>query len=420
MRRKSEFTGLSGYHFLAMVRRGFFYTFLMLYLRERLELPVTMVALIGAVNAIASTLGQLLVWGRYSDRKNLRAKLMILGEFIAGLGYLATFAVYRLTLHEVSPEATLILVIVCLGTIEFFWSMTDVGFRAAVAQVTTTGNRGRFLGMIELIGLLGVGAGLMLAGELYENGDGFENGNLWFLASGFILAGVPLIKLTLSHLDKVTIGDGGNGPGGRLSPDYRRYMAALTVAVIGLWCFQQNHSYFVRLPDTAAADDRALSIIRTCFWVTGGLTALLAGMFLDRVGARRAYLWSLLCCALVPISFVATSSVLFAIVSLSLFGIFLVSFRTASYALAAEMAPPESRGRYFAVYNAVMSSGWGLAALVLGGPVADLLMARGHGDKNAYATTFVIGAALGGVGLILFVLFVRSGRDETPRAPEGD
>lgn len=420
MRRKSEFTGLSGYHFLAMVRRGFFYTFLMLYLRERLRLPVTSVALIGAVNAVCSTLGQMLVWGRYSDRRNFRAKLMVLGEFIAGLGYLGTYAVYRLTLHEVSAGTTLLLVLICLGTIEFFWSMTDVGFRAAVAQVTTTGNRGRYLGMIELIGLLGLGAGLMLAGKLYENGEGFENGSLWFLASGFILAGVPLIRLTLSHLDLVVVGDGGLGPARSLSPDYRRYMATLTVAVIGIWCFQQNHTYFVRLPETAAAGDSALSIIRTCFWVSGGLTALAAGAFLDRVGARRAYLWSLLLCALVPLSFVFTSSVLFAIVSLSAFGIVLTSFRTASYALAAEMAPPESRGRYFAVYNAVMSSGWGLAALVLGGPVADILMARGHGDRFAYSATFVIGAALGAVGLILFVLFVRSGRDAAPRAPAGE
>jgi MFS family permease len=416
--RWAEFTGLSGYNFLAMVRRGFFYTFLMLYLRERLELPVTAVALIGAVNAISSTLGQLLVWGRYSDRKNLRARLMVLGEFIAGLGYLLTFALYRVTLDHVSPTTTLTLILVCLGTIEFFWSMTDVGFRAAIAQVTQTGNRGRFLGLIELVGLLGVGAGLLLAGELYDNGDGFENGHLWFLASGFILAGVPLIKMTLSHLDRVTVGNGDDGLGGRLTSDYRRYMAALAVAVVGLWCFQQNHSYFVRLADTAAADDRELSFIRTAFWVTGGLTALLAGVVLDRIGARRSYLWSLFLCALVPLSFLFTESVLFAVVSLSLFGIFLVSFRTASYALAADLAPPESRGRYFAVYNAVMSMGWGLAALLLGGPVADLLMARGQSDRDAYAATFIIGAALGGVGLILFLLFVRRGSGGPPPAPE--
>ncbi len=418
MPRKSEFTGLSGYHFLAMVRRGFFYTFLLLYLRERLRLPVTSVALIGAVNAISSTLGQLLVWGRYSDRKNLRAKLMILGEFIAGLGYLLTFALYRVTLHEVSPTVTLILILVCLGTIEFFWSMTDVGFRAAIAQVTSTGNRGRFLGLIELVGLLGVGAGLLLAGELYDNGDGFENGHLWFLASGFILAGVPLIKITLSHLDRVALGGSDDENGGRLTPDYRRYMAALAVAVVGLWCFQQNHSYFVRLADTAAAGDRELSFIRTAFWVTGGLTALLAGAVLDRVGARRAYIGSLFFSILIPLSFVFTTSVQFAVVSLSIFGMFLVSFRTASYALAAELAPPESRGRYFAVYNAVMSAGWGLAALLIGGPVADFLMARGHSDRDAYSATFITGTILGGVGLILFLVFVRSGRAGTLPARE--
>jgi hypothetical protein len=47
-------------------------------------------------------------------------------------------------------------------------------------------------------------------------------------------------------------------------------------------------------------------------------------------------------------------------------------------------------------------------------------VARGHGDRFAYSATFVAGAALGGAGLLLFVLYVRTGRGGRPRAGAGD
>ncbi|MEN8152000.1 MAG: MFS transporter, partial [Planctomycetota bacterium] len=267
------------------------------------------------------------------------------------------------------------------------------------------GNRGRFLGVMDFTGLIGLGLGLLLAGELYDGGRGFENGHLWFLAAGFILAGVPLIKLTLMHLDKVGPANGNGNGQGRMSPEFLRYMFVLVVAILGLWCFQQNHTFFVRLPETAAASDRELSIIRTAFWVTAGLAAPLAGRWIDRTGARRSYLLSLLVASLIPLSFLATTSVLFAAVSLAAFGAVLTAVRNSSYAVAAELTPDESRGRHFAVYNAVMSMGWGIAALAIGGPLADALIASGRTAAEGYGATFVAGSALGlvGLGLALFI-----------------
>ncbi|MHC4861668.1 MAG: MFS transporter, partial [Planctomycetota bacterium] len=354
-RRIAEYTGLAGYNFLAMVRRGFFYTFLLVYLREELSLPVSLIALIGATNAVTSTLGQLLVWGRLSDRTDRRAALMFTGELVAGVGYLATYLVFRLSLGSVPAVATAGLIILCLGVIEFFWSMTDVGFRAAIAQVTTTANRGSFLGTLELIGLVGMGGGLFLAGHLYQGGRGFENGALWFLAAGFILAGVPLIAATLMHIDRDRVNDSATAARAPFAPAFRRYMLALAVAVLGTWSFLQIHSFFVRLPDTAGASDLELSWIRFAFWVTGGLAAPLMGRLVDRAGSRRVYTWSLLACALLPLTFLATRSVPYAALTLAAYGAAFTGFRTASYTLTAELTPEEARGRHFALYNVVMS-----------------------------------------------------------------
>lgn len=394
--------GLGGYNFLAMTRRGFFYTFLLVYLRERLQLPVTLVALIGAANATMSTIGQLFFWGRLSDRTDRRAGLMVRGELLAAAGYLGTFAVYRLSLGHVPTVATAGLVIACLGTTEFFWSMTDVGYRAAIAQVTTRADRGRFLGRIELIGLLGTAAGLFIAGKIYDGGAGFEDGRIWFLATGFILAGVPLVKVTLSHLDGVRGAGSAPPPSGPLAPDFSRYMWALGVAVIGLMSFLQIHSFFVRLPDVAAADDEALSRIRIVFWAAGGLFAPIAGRLIDGLSARRAYVGFLLASSLLVLAFPPTRSELWAAISLGIYGACFTAFRTASYAVAAELTPADSPGRHFAVYNVVMSLGWGFAAVAVAGPTADLAHALGASSRAAYSASFLAGGALGLIGLGLF------------------
>jgi MFS family permease len=404
-RAHAEVAGLAGYNFLAMLRRGFFYTFLIVYLREKLGLSVSFTALIGAANAVTSTLGQVLLWGRRSDRLDRRAGLMVTGELIAGLGYLATFALFRVTLHRVSPFATTMIVVGCLATIELFWSMTDVGFRAAIAQVTHAGNRGRFLGKLDFIGLGGLGLGLLLAGYLYRDGRGIEDGSIWLLAAGCILAGVPLIRATLLHLDGIVLGEAGPpANGGRPDRAFLRAMAVLAVPVLGLWSFQGIHTFFIRLSDTAAASDRDLSLIRMVFWLAGGLLAPLAGTLVDRFGSRRTYALALLACSGIALAFLPTRSVLYAAATLAAFGAALTLFRTASYALTAELTPASARGRCFALYNAVMSLGWGVSGLLIGGPVADLSIRAGASVRAAYGASFVVGAGLGLAGLAVFLV----------------
>jgi len=328
---------------------------------------------------------------------------MFTGELIAGVGYLGTYVVFLTALGRLPPFATAGLVIVCLGIIEFFWSMTDVGFRAAIAIVTTDANRGRFMGALELIGLGGMGGGLFLAGHLYKEGRGFENGALWFLAAGFILAGVPLIAVTLMHLDRSRLAEPDSAPSTPFEPAFRRYMLALAVAVLGAWSFLQIHSFFVRLPGTAAASDEELSWIRFAFWVTGAVAAPVAGSLVDRVGSRRVYAWSLLACALVPVSFLATRSVVYAALTLGVYGAAFTAFRTASYTLAAELTPERSRGRHFALYNVVMSLGWGVSAVVVGGPVADIGERISGSARTGYSASFVVGGAVALIGLLLFL-----------------
>ena len=101
------------------------------------------------------------------------------------------------------------------------------------------------------------------------------------------------MAVTLRHLDGVGL-SGGNGDAPiRIDRGFLRYMVVLGVAVLGLWCFQQVHTFFIRLPDTAAASDEGLSHVRMVFWIVSGLAALPVGLVMDKLGAHRTYAWSL-------------------------------------------------------------------------------------------------------------------------------
>jgi MFS family permease len=249
-----------------------------------------------------------------------------------------------------------------------------------------------------------MGSGLFLAGRLYDGGRGFEKGALWVMAASFILAGVPLIASTLMHLDRTGDAPTAEVPhSGRIDPAFRRYMIALAVAVLGSWSFLHIHSFFVRLPDTAAASDLGLSWVRFAFWTAGGVAAPLLGIVLDRVGAGRVYAVSLLACGLIPLSFLPTTSVPYAALTMAIYGAAFAGIRNASYAVAAERTPPGARGRHFALYNAVLSLGWGAAAVVVGGPVADVAERISGSVRVGYGASFVAGGAVTLLGLALYL-----------------
>jgi hypothetical protein len=87
---KKIFVNLGIFQFLTFLRRGIFYTFMINYLYMLMH-AVTSTAALGTFDMIASALGQNLLWGRICDRFKVRAKLIIIGESIAGFTYIIVF-----------------------------------------------------------------------------------------------------------------------------------------------------------------------------------------------------------------------------------------------------------------------------------------------------------------------------------------
>jgi hypothetical protein len=176
--RKAVFLNLGLFQFLSFVRRGVFYTFMINYLHDLMQ-TVTFTALLGSLNAAASMLGQNLLWGKIADRRKLTAGLIIAGETIAAVAYFVVYLVHKSLIDSQSNFAAGMSLILGLSFLEFFWSMSDVGWAALLTNVTTTKTRGGIVGTLNFIASLGRMIGINFAGSLYNGGEGFRQGTIF-------------------------------------------------------------------------------------------------------------------------------------------------------------------------------------------------------------------------------------------------
>jgi len=180
------FFGLSSFQILAMFRRGLFYTYLSIYLRDFLGLSVTETTLFASLPMIVNSLCQLFLWGLISDKYQLRRTLVIIGEISAGFSTLFVFFAHRL---EANPLVAGWIIIIGLSGVEFFWSMSNTGWSALISDLYEYETRQKVQGQLASIGGLGRIIGILIGGALYDGftllypGWGFYEGILFFIAA---------------------------------------------------------------------------------------------------------------------------------------------------------------------------------------------------------------------------------------------
>jgi Na+/melibiose symporter-like transporter len=192
---KGKFFNLSVFEFLTFLRRGVFYTFMINYLYLLMG-TVTSTATLGTLNMIGSSIGQNLLWGRICDRYRLRTKLIIAGETIAALAYIVVFSVHKSLISAGNNFGAGLTIIFGLSILEFFWSMSDVGWAALLTDITTRQTRGRTVGILNSIASLGRMVGILFAGFLYNDGEGFKNGTIFYIVTILLFTGALLMTIT--------------------------------------------------------------------------------------------------------------------------------------------------------------------------------------------------------------------------------
>jgi MFS family permease len=410
--QKGIFLNLTLFQFLSFVRRGVFYTFMINYLFTLMQ-TVTSTTLLGTLNMAASALGQNLLWGKIEDRHKFRAKLVIAGESTAAVGYVIVYITHRTLLDNQSNLLAGISLIVGLSTLEFFWSMSDVGWAALLTDVTTTETRGRTVGALSFIASLGRMIGILFAGLLYANGDGFRQGTLFYIVTAFLLASTMIMWIT-SRSAKTQIRKPTKVPSPADTNEkittldkeqtYKWFLTSLVIIVIGASCIGQVFLLYLKLPQGLNATDPEMSLALTAWTIGGMTTSLLSGWLADKIGRIKVLLIGLTLAILTPLFLGSASNILTIAVVYGLNGVSFWTIQTAGFALAADLIHQDRLGKLFSRYNTVMALSWGPAGLLVGGPLADLQTQQLKlSAYTAYVNTFYASSIIVAIGTFVFI-----------------
>ncbi|MHA2426318.1 MAG: MFS transporter, partial [Candidatus Thorarchaeota archaeon] len=201
-----EFSGLSTFQFLLFFRRNIVYTFLAIYLRS-LGLSTTEVTLMASVGMIANAGTQALVWGKALDKYQKPVEFVSYGEFLAGVGHIFMVFGYQFFLGTSQLYAAGYVIILAMGIIEVFWSMSNVGWSALVSELTELDERKKIMGQFSIIGGFGGIAGAYVGGLLFDNGVGFSNGSIFFIAAFAMIISSIIVIFSVRIKDSLGSGD---------------------------------------------------------------------------------------------------------------------------------------------------------------------------------------------------------------------
>ena len=413
--QKNIIVNLSLFQFLSFVRRGIFYTFMINYLFNLMQ-TATSTTLLGTLNMVASALGQNLLWGKIADRYRLRAKLLIAGESIAAATYLIVFLIHKSLIDNQANFAAGLSLIFGLSFLEFFWSMSDVGWAALLTDVTTTKTRGGIVGTLNFIASLGRMIGINIAGFLYNNGEGFRQGTIFYIVITMLVASATIMwitsmyeKKTNAKTEKRTIQNSlkKNGVSSNNREIYKWFLTSLIVIVVGAACINQIFLIFLGLPEGLNMSAPEMSFILTAWTLGGMLTSLLSGWLADRIGRATVLITGLILATITPLFYGSASNVLTMALIYGINGVAFWTIQTIGFAFAGDIIPEDQRGRLFSKYNTVMALSWGPAGFLIGGPLADLQINNfGLTPLMAFVNTFYVSSILVALGTILFALKV--------------
>ena len=413
---RSVLFSLGLFQFLTFLRRGVFYSFMYIYLFSLIG-NVTSTAALGTLNMVASTVGQNLLWGRISDRYRVRAKLVVLGEFIAGFFYVAVFLVHRSLMDAGTNFAAGLSIIFGLSVLEFFWSMSDVGWAALLADITTQETRGSLVGALNFIGSVGRMAGIIFSGFLYGGGLGFRQGTIFYVVTAMLFTGGIIMSFTSRFVKPIVVATSRQENineeaeiAYQEDPDdgvYRWFLVSMIVVVLGATCISQVFLLFLQLPEGLSASDEAVSLVLSAWTIGGMVASLAAGKLSDRLGRVKLILYGLVLSAFTPLIYGAVHDAVSMAIVYGLNGASFWTLQTVGFTLAGDIIPALRRGRLFSRYNAVMALSWGPAGFLIGGPLADTQTdILGIPRHTAYFNTFLVSSILVGAGTIIFFLKV--------------
>ena len=409
---RSTFYNISSFQILTMFRRGLFYSYLSIYLRFFLGLTVTETTLFATIPMVLNVVFQRFVWGKISDKYQRRRTLIIVGEVLAAIGTLLVWYIHKIPGSKIAAGYV---IIIGLSLVEIFWSMSNIGWSAIISDLYPEEERTSVQGRLASIGALGRIVGVLVGGLAYDglaryyNGWGFDQGFLFFVASGIML---------LSTIPMFFVPEGGiglNTPGqneyersaarqarlAEISRVFTVFLLAMIFINFGRNSIAVIKAQYLTLEQGFAVSSQLLSYIVNM----QSLAIFTVGLFITRLSRRYKDITLLYAGTIVGImsllGFAAASTLVIIFISNFLAGVSMVVILSSAYSYASKLIPPEHRGRQFAWFNATFFLSWGVAGTLIAGPIVDLLIKTGTTEVFAYRISFLSSAVLVVIGAII-------------------
>ncbi len=402
---RKTFIGLSSFQLLAMFRRGLFYTYLSIYLRDFLHLSVTETTLYATLPMIMSVIFQNFVWGPLSDKFQKRRTFIILGEVLAGVGTTLVWFIHSIFSNLIVAGYVIIFGLMC---IEAFWSMSNISWSALISDIYPSVERSKVMGQLTSVGGFGRIIGISIGGILYNSGFGFRDGPLFFVASLVMLAStIPMLFTPEggTHFEQKLEEDINNKPtkNDNFKVIFIIFLISLIFINFGRNSIATIYSQYLILESGFGVDSLMLSFIANARSLAVLTIGFIAGILSRRFGHSRTLILGAIL-AIIALTITALTTTLpFIFMGNFLLGMSEVIIFASSYAIASDLIPSRIRAKWFGMYNTTFFLSWGLSCTIISGPLIDFLIGEGLGEVFAYQTAFLVGALITGIGLIIFL-----------------
>ncbi|MHA1138191.1 MAG: MFS transporter [Candidatus Thorarchaeota archaeon] len=422
--RGREFTGLSTFQILTMFRRSIVYTFLAIYLSS-LGLSTTEVTLMATVGMIANALTQSFLWGNLLDKYRKPVEFVVAGEFFAGLGHIFMVFGYVIFLGMNQLIIAGYVIILALGGIEVFWSMSNVGWSALVSELTDIDERKKLMGQFSIIGGFGGIGGAFLGGSLYNSGAGFASGSIFNVAAVVMIFSSIIVYLTV-HLREEEKLNESQEVEIKKTPSLSELPSQLRIAylifLLSLVFINFGRNSIRLITSLFLADSTgfsALGVDIALYSNIASIAAMVSGLALGTVVAKSDDNKVMVSGAILSLAgigwLIFTPTFTLALLASFLIGASQIVIQSASYSIVAKMAPEEYRGRLFAYYNTTFFLSFGVAATLIAGPIADVLISQGLSNADAYRGSFIAALGIITIGIVILLISFRYTRRLEPQ-----
>ena len=372
-------------------------------MRDFLHLSATETTLYATLPMILSVVFQNFVWGPLSDKLQRRRTLIILGEVLAGIGTITVWFAHSIFSNLLLAGYVIIVGLMC---IEAFWSMSNISWSALISDIYPSKDRSKVMGQLTSVGGFGRIIGISIGGILYNNGFGFRDGPLFFVAAlVMFISSIPIIFTPEGGIKSEEDVEVENNDITTQNYNFKVifivFIISLTFINFGRNSIATIYSQYLILDTGFAVDSILLSFIANTRSIAVLTIGFLAGILSKKFGHSRTLILGAILAIFALIITGLTDNLILIFVGSFFIGTAEVIIYAASYVIASNLIPSKVRAKLFGVYNATFFLSWGLACTFISGPLIDFL---GVEKAISYQTAFIVGAIITGIGLVIFLI----------------